>query len=481
MNDWLTREEAGKALGVHPATVNKMARRGTNLPKGVTEIEHNGGRGPHSLWRIVWESDTDSGTSGEDDQGRPSASGIVDMGTYHIVHDDEGERYVFGLPSHGRPFVRSREWVERVWRRYTDGAQINEVAREFGIDRQTFVDLKQALGLTKTSGPFTDQELNERDEEELVDDALRAKERRILTRAEAASWRATKRDADLVHRQREWVRDVVAEVEWSPPRVPNLAARRRDHAVLVGLSDWHVGKRSAGGDHTLASQVEGLTRHLDDVCDRALSVWGTPHRAIVMMGSDLLHVDTMDQTTTRGTPQGAQSVGSSRQAWRAALRLMDRAVQSLASACDVTVVVVPGNHDRLSAYTLGTALELRWDGLADFHVPHDDCDRQIVPYCDVPIMMTHGDQERPADLPLLLAREMPRGCDLRRGVIVSGHLHRNARAEEDKTGVQLVTLRSPACADDWHAAKGYVGAQRGTTLLRIDPGVGLGGVEYVRT
>ena len=160
---------------------------------------------------------------------------------------------------------------------------------------------------------------------------------------------------------------------------------------------------------------------------------------------------------------------------------MDRAVSSLLSVGEVTVVVVPGNHDRLSAYTLGTALELRWRKVARFVVPHDDCDRQTIAYCDVPIMMTHGDQERPADLPLLLAREMPRGCDLRRGVIVSGHLHRNARAEEDKTGVQLVTLRSPACADDWHAAKGYVGAQRGTTLLRIDPGVGLGGVEYVRT
>lgn len=475
MTDWLTTPQVADLLGVHQETVGKMARRGRKFPPGVSEIQHNGGRGRHSRWRVVWGDGHESPNAADE---RPS--GIVDMGAYHIVQDDEGERYVFGLPSHGRPFVRSREWVERVWRRYTDGAQINEVSREFGIDRQTFVDLKQALGLTKTSGPFTDQELGERDEDELVDDALRAKERRILTKAEAAAWRATKRDAALVHRQREWVRDVVADVNWTPARVPNIRVRRRDHAVVVGLSDWHIGKRTVGEDHTLAAQVDNLTAHLDRVCDRAASTWGPAYRYIVMMGSDLMHVDTMDQTTTRGTPQGAQSVGSSRQAWRAGMRLMDRAVSSLLSVGDVTVVVVPGNHDRLSAYTIGSAIELRHGKRARFFVPHDDRDRQVIPYCDVPIMFTHGDQEKTSDLPLLLARNLPRGCDLRRGVIVAGHLHRSARAEEDKTGVQLVTLRSPASADDWHEAKGYTGAQRGTTLLRIDPGVGLGGVEYVR-
>lgn len=483
---WLTAGAAAAALGVQPNYMRELYRRakeGKPLPAGVASLKRRGA-GNLTRYLIEWKDAQASQAPSErvEVETAPTVPGIEDKGKYVVVTDEDGtQRYVFSLPSHGKPFVRSAEWVQRVWRRYTDGAQINEVCREFGIPRQTFEDLKRALGLTKTSGPFTDEELAERDEDDLHADALRAKERKILTRAEQADWRRVKRDASLVYRQREWVRDVVSAVEWPKPIVPRLRVPPEGHTVVVGASDWHVGKRCAGGDHTLADQVAWLEQHAREVIDRAGSAWGSPERVVLVVGNDLVHSDTISMTTTAGTPQGAQSVGSTRMAARRALELMATLAQGLASYAPVDVRVCPGNHDRLVSSMIGFALEQRFHASdrVTVHVPPDDADRTVFAVGRCPVLLTHGDQEKHGDLPLILARELPEGTDLGLGLILHGHLHRNALKEEDHAGVARVCFRSPAMADDWHRHKGYVGSTRGTTVLRVDPERSLRGVEYV--
>lgn len=402
-------------------------------------------------------------------------SGMIDRGQY--VWDSERDVYIVHLPSHSRPFVRSGEWVRAMWRRYTDGAQINETCREFEIDRQTFVELKHALRLTKTSAPWTDEEVDTGDDDDLVGDALERRKRELLTRVERAEWKQIKRDAEAHRTDREWVREELRRVDWYASAPALIASDPGDHVTLVGASDWHIGKRTAGKDHTLQEQIDELRDYSRAVAGAALDL-GTPDRFILPVGSDLVHTDTMSQTTTRGTPQGAQSVGTTRGACAGAISIMGALIDALTPHAPVDVRWVPGNHDRLVSYLIALAIAERYRECDRVDVHRDEAPRQYVRIGDVPLMLTHGDGERSNDLAMIMAREMPRGCDLGKGIVVHGHLHRTTHTHEDHSGVQRVCLRSPARPDDWHVRRGYVGSVPGTTLLVIDPAFGLRGTWY---
>lgn len=470
MDDWLTVDEAATALGVSVQAVGKMARGLRSMPEGVTEIEHNGGRGPHSLWRIHRSTSKPA--------AEPSASGLVERDGY--VYDGDRDLYIVNVPSMRGPYMAQGDTVRALRRKYTGGATVAECAMEFELSRQTMVELLHALAITHSSGQFTDEEIESRDAEDLTRDAIQSKRKKVELAAERADWRRIKRDAALVGRQRQIVEGALAELRFDPPVIPRIKVQPKRCAVLVGTSDWHIGKRTAGQDHTLAEQVADLDRHVDEIVAAASQTWGAPEKFICVIGSDLLHSDTMDQTTTRGTNQGPQSVGSTRMALVEAIRLKARLIDSLATVAHVEAHVVAGNHDRLTSYAVGLALAQRYHSARRVSIVMPECpDRRVAAYEDVPVMITHGDQESHRELPLLLAREMPAGCRLDLGLIVHGHLHRNSRSETDAKGVQIVCLRSPAKPDDWHASKGYTGAARGTTLLRLEPGLGLRGVEYV--
>lgn len=465
---WMKITRAAEMLGVAPDSVRRRAQRdgwpmrGRGMGREVDVPDDS------LVSELVTESEPPPVV--EDDP----ISGMVDRGAY--VWDADRDVYIVHLPSHSAPFVRSGEWIRALWRKYTSGAQINETCREFAIDRQSFIELKRALGLTKTSAPWTDEEVETGEDDDLVGDALERRKRELLTRVERTEWMQIKRDAEAYRADLEWVREEIRRVEWYADPLPLVESDPGEHVTLVGASDWHVGKRAHGKDHTLKEQVDELHDYARAVAGAALDL-GTPERFIVPVGSDLVHVDTMSQTTTRGTPQGAQSVGTTRGACAGAISIMAVLIDALAPHAPVEVRWVPGNHDRLVSYLIALALAERYRHSDYVDVHHEETPRQYVRIGDASLMLTHGDGERASDLPMIMAREMP-GRDLAKSVIAHGHKHRTERDEQDHSGVQRVCLRSPARPDDWHVRRGYVGPVPGTTLLVIDPDFGLRGTWY---
>lgn len=415
------------------------------------------------------------------DDAVKAVGGYVERDGY--VYDGERDTYVIACPAaRGGQLVRTGAWVRAVWRAYTAGGlTIAEVTREFEIDRQTFEGVKRSLALTKTRAPWTDEEIAGSSVDALHGDAIRAKEREALTRAERDEWRRIKTDA---HRWRIWhaaIRDAVAELDLpavtaTRARVPATAIG--GGAVVVGLSDLHVGKRTAGRDHTLTAAVESLRDHVARAIETAAGRFGVPDCWVVPVGSDLLHADTEGQTTTRGTAQGAQSVGSIAQAMREAVTLMTGAVDELATVAPVVAVYVRGNHDAVTGFGVACALAERYRATDRVDVRLDEHPRQWVRVGDDggAIMLTHGDGPKPARLPAVVAAECPDWADYRRTVVIHGHLHRHSL---DVAGLVTVGLAAPVTADDWHRHAGWVGAVRAITLARHD-GAGLTDLAFVR-
>lgn len=465
---WLSASGAASALGVTERTIRRRAKAGAIRTQGEFGS------------RLYWVDDARE-PSGEGDSARDpiddrvrdnldaddSASGWQERAGY--VYDGDRDLYVVTLNGHRRPFVRSGEWMRSIWRAYTSGATIAEVCRQYEIDRKTFEALRRALALTKTRAPWTDEELEDRDAEDLFTDALRIKEREVLSRVERAAWRRTKEDAQRWRELRASVLDLASA--FSPPAVviPRVRVpedRRGGGAVVVGLTDLHIGKRRAYADHTLAEQVEEVAAHVARAIETAASRYGVPDRWIVPIGSDLLHADTEGQTTTRGTPQGAQSVGSTVAAMRFAVEVVAAAIDQLATIAPVDAVYVRGNHDAVTGYGAALALSQRYRAVERVEVVLDEHPRQWVRVGDEggAVLLWHGDQCAPDRLTEWVRTEAPPWVDQRRVIVVHGHLHTERIA---RVGLPVYGLASPACADDWHEASGYV-ARPAISLLRHD-------------
>lgn len=478
---WVSASEAARHWGL--TSYRGVHKRSKRDPKTYPSRPHPTRKG----WRQYWIGDGPPPGAHREDLGdqldAPPAlkhspvEGWVEREGY--VYDGRRDMYILTLPSHRRPFVLDGARLRQIWRRYAgDKANVDEICRDFGFDRQTFLDLKRALALTKTRAPFTDEELDALGEEDLVADVLRAKEQRVMARAQASNWRRIER---LAH-NRQWLRetvraaltDLVGPVELPPP-----VGEPEEVAVVVGWSDLHVGKRAAGSSVGLDVQLARLRALAADVVARVAAL--SPSRVIVACTGDLVHSDTQSQTTTKGTPQGPQSEGSTSMALRGACELTAGLIFKLSEvAPTVEVVVVPGNHDELLSRAVGFYLEAAFDGSSRVIIDADERRRRKWSrWREVPICFFHGDKLKGDRLAALPGRECPVGADPRRAVLFHGHYHKRALRQDVVGGFDVVCLASPAGPDDWHHEHGFEGGAKAITLAVIAPS-GLTALEWVR-
>ena len=395
-----------------------------------------------------------------------------------FVYDGSRDTYVIQTPSQGRPLVWPGERVRQLWRAYTDGATQAEITRRFALSAALWQEVKQSLRLTHSRAPWTDEELEASDEDALVEDGLRAKERAVLSRVERAEWRRVKADAERWRHLRASVLEyLTGQWEIQGREIPTPPHHPGAPWLVFGATDLHVGKRTHGTPGDLDGQLRELAEWMGRGVER---IRHRPLAGIVLpVGSDLLHSDTYGQTTTRGTPQGAQAVGSIYQQIRGATELLCGLVDRLATIAPVRAVWIPGNHDEVLSYCVALALAERYATCPSVEVDVRETRRKVVLCGDVPLLLTHGDKIKARDLPGVVARCCPPGVDPRRAVIVKGHTHKADKDHDEISGVDVVTLTSPAHADDWHHASGYDLSQSRLTLATVGS-EGLVCLEWVR-
>lgn len=496
MSEWLGTQDLADLLGVDRTAIQKRFEAGTLSDIGVewrphptrsgwrqyrvSETESHAGRNISSAGEQVEEDLSHMGEILEDLEADAGLTGWIERERY--VYDADRDRYIVMLPSESRPFVRAGEWIRSVWRLYTGGATIAEVCRRFECSRRQFTELKTALALTKTRASFTDEELLERPEDDLVEEGIRAKENRIVQRLERHEWKRTKDDAQkwrtLSKALHEWIEAV--DLDHIPARVcadPHPDRGMRD--LYVAAHDWHVGKRPhASPGYTLADQESELERLIERIAVRLRYDVDKPRAILVPIGQDYFHSDGMAQTTTRGTPQGSQSIGSMPQQFALGVRIAVRLLRTLADLANVHAFWSPGNHDRFASFALAQVLRSHFANDRRVVVDIQESSRRVFACGRTPVMVLHGDGDKLADRPMLLAHSLPAGCILSQGLVFGGHLHTST--EDQIRGVRVFTAPSPSHTDDWHEVNGYTGNARACRLYEIDHQTGLRTVHEVR-
>lgn len=259
--------------------------------------------------------------------------------------------------------------------------------------------------------------------------------------------------------------DIRAESVQRTRGVRTTATPDARHMLEVSAFDVHFGKLSwgqeAGQDYDLSIARSCFEAAIDDLIAKAQ---GFPlQRVLLPIGNDLLQTDNLQGTTTGGTPQDTDSRYV--KAFRHARSALAWAIHRLAALAPVVVIVVPGNHDRLTSFHMGEVLEAQFANDPRVTVDNSPKLRKYVHFGVNLLGFTHGSEEKHADLPLIMAREEPEAwAKATQYEWHVGHTHKSKEtrytAGDSFNGVRVRVLPSLCAADAWHYSKGYIGERR---------------------
>lgn len=252
---------------------------------------------------------------------------------------------------------------------------------------------------------------------------------------------------------------------------------KRNHALEINIPDLHIGKlawgKETGEDYDIKIAVERYKKAVDELVSRVNI--DTLGRIILPVGNDLINVDNAGNTTTAGTPVSCDSRFG--KMFQTAKTLLIETIDKLCQIAPVDVIIIPGNHDSISTFTLGEVLDAWYHNAANVTVTNTHTPRKYYQYGQNLIMYTHGHREKLNDLGIICATEQPQlwAATKYRRVHV-GHFHHSKQIKftdvQEYPGFTVKILNSLSSNDAWHAEKGYLSLKGAEAFLyHIDKGL----------
>jgi len=248
------------------------------------------------------------------------------------------------------------------------------------------------------------------------------------------------------------------------PRI-KLSANKENHFLEIAPVDLHVGKlawgEETGNDYDIRIAEQVFTSAIEDILERTKQYQVT--EIVFPVGNDLLQVDSPANTTTAGTYVDTDSRYI--KSFRRARAITSWAIREMAKHAPVMVPVVPGNHDRITAFHLGEVLEAEFGREKHVRIDNRPFLRKYHKYGINLLGWTHGSEEKPQDLPLLMATECAEWwSETSQREWHVGHLHkmRETRytAGDSFQGTRVRILPSLCAPDAWHYSRGFVHERR---------------------
>lgn len=357
------------------------------------------------------------------------------------------------------------------------GASQDQIGRQFGWSRVTLTEILRALRKTKTSAPFTDEELAELDVEEGVQDMLRMKEQSLVTAFERRAWEQTKQDALKFRHMKTFIFDAMKSIYEEcgvpePVRPPRISLRHVDNELVVVLhpTDLHYGKYGwvlevgSGQEYSREECAKRLMEATHKVIDR-VTRFGNIGKWVIGLGGDWFHVDTRGHTTTKGTPQDVD--GTYARIVVEGTALAEDWIQVLRGYAPVEGWLVKGNHDYCGSIHLFEAMRARFHNAPDVTFKVDYTSLQVGVFGNNLVAMTHGEGIKPSTLPGMIADLHAEAWGKTKNrYVFTGHLHQ--LKEETARGIRMIQQPSLASTDRWHEEHGFIGTDKELVAYVLD-------------
>jgi|TARA_R110000744_G_scaffold52771_3_gene112965 hypothetical protein len=250
--------------------------------------------------------------------------------------------------------------------------------------------------------------------------------------------------------------DIVSLLESYSPKVEkDYASITKKDAITyeISLPDVHYGKYTG---QTLDQAEEEYMNTVKELLSKAEGL--NIERILLPIGNDGMNSEGYSRATTKGTPQ--QDSAEWQETFVGYCNLMVRAVCYLARTAPVDVVVVQGNHDYERMFYAGEFLRAFFLNDERVNIDNSYDSRKYYKYGVNLIMFTHGDKEKPAEMPLIMATEQPLlFAETKFREVHCGHLHKEMVNEY--RGIKVRFIPSICANDAWHKMMGYEAKRTG--------------------
>ena len=394
-------------------------------------------------------------------------SDLIFKGNY--VYNSDADTYITFLDRAGQRIILSGEQHRGMLQRYSnwdgEAATINEICRDFSMRRDWFIEYKSVHGWTHDKEPFSNEELLQRSDEDMVQDALQMRRLALFKTFEKAKWRETKANSDKwVNFEQNVLIPLQNHISANAPthKVPmlNIRASKMKFAVVLAPFDLHYGKAGwmdeTGASYSRKEARELLLHHSREQA-RLFSAFGKPEKIIVASASDYFHIDNQQHTTTNGTPQDVD--GTRSQILIEGCELAVEHAEMIAQIAPVEWLGVAGNHDQDSALTVMLYLRAWFNNNKNVRVDVSPSLRRCSEYGNSALAFFHGHGLKVGDLHAVMMkqfRDIWRRTD--RHYAFSGHLHHEVVREIH--GIKHYQVSSLAGEDRYHAKNGYITSDR---------------------
>lgn len=220
-----------------------------------------------------------------------------------------------------------------------------------------------------------------------------------------------------------------------------------ENMILIDIADLHLNKFSDDYD------MEMARTRFNNAIDTFLNETSA-EECIFVIGEDYFNIDTINRTTTKGTPQDTEV--DVYKMFDFGLKLMIETLHTLSVFFDkVNVILIQGNHDKLLSYMLVKALEHYNFEKGNIVFNSEIKSRKYIEYGNSLIGLGHLDTENKKQKQFLMQNEVKEMYGKSKyNYFISGHLHNYS--VEEIGGVQYIRLPSLSGSDNWHNEMGYI-------------------------
>lgn len=256
----------------------------------------------------------DSEPDVEDEYDEPKLDNDLEFQEKYVYNKDS-DTYLFLLEKRfGKNLILSGDVVKGLIKNYSnyDGSpdSINQVSIRYSIPRNYLIYILKILGITHDSLPFTAEEYQEREEDELLEEYISGKKFALNQKIQKQDWKITKDDA------RKWNEFVIGKFNpylealetWTPPSFANLPdpieRESNDRVFLCVLTDTHIGELTKkcweGKTFNTEKAVANIISYIEQINNK-LNEWKTvPSKCKLVIMGDILN-SCVDGMTRKGT------------------------------------------------------------------------------------------------------------------------------------------------------------------------------------
>ena len=254
-------------------------------------------------------------------------------------------------------------------------------------------------------------------------------------------------------------------IEGYSPDYKKIKREKGNHLLVINPADIHIGKYAnaieTGEKYDSETAVLRVLEGVQGLIDKAKGF--DIDKVLFCIGNDVLHIDNVYNTTTKGTHQDVD--GKWWEHYEIALMLYVKCVEMLREIAPVDVLHSMSNHDYQSGFHLAHTLKSWFRKADDVSFDVSVANRKYYKYGNNLIGLEHGDGAKMDKLPLLMANEKPKEwAETKYRYWYLHHIHHKVKHKwldaKDFIGVTVEYMRSPSASDSWHARKGFCGVPK---------------------